>query len=73
MASINEMITFMEEQRHLPTIKGREEWEQNGKFSVGELSTQLWETSETQSLYILELNKRIDALKSRAADLETNK
>ncbi|HNO28921.1 MAG TPA: hypothetical protein PKN15_09030, partial [Chitinophagales bacterium] len=73
MASLEEMIAFMEEQRHLPTIQGRSAWEQNGKFSVGQLSTELWETSETQSLYILELNKRIEALKAKSDSLEPTK
>ena len=70
MANLDEMICFMEEQRHLPTIKGRKDWEQNGKFSVGELSSHLWETSETQALYILELNKRLDALHRKTEALE---
>ncbi len=70
MADLEEMIQFMEEHRHLPTIKGRSDWEQNGKFSVGELSSYLWETSETQALYIIELRKRLDALKVKTIQLE---
>lgn len=70
MADLEEMIRFMEEHRHLPTIKGRSDWEQNGKFSVGELSSYLWETTETQALYIIELRKRLDALKVQTIQLE---
>lgn len=70
MADLEEMIRFMEEHRHLPTIKGRSDWEQNGKFSVGELSSYLWETSETQALYIIELRRRLDALKVKTIELE---
>ncbi len=72
MASLPEMINFMEENRHLPTIQGRSDWQQNGKFSVGELSTYLWETSETQALYIIEMKKRLDALKASTSALDDN-
>ena len=60
-------------ERHLPTIEGREEWKQNGKFSVGELSTQLWTTTETQSLYLIELNSRLDTLEEQLDKLNSEK
>lgn len=68
MASLNEMSEYIARYRHLPTIDGRDDWMKNGQFSAGELSTQLWETAETQALYIIELKKRIDALKTISAN-----
>lgn len=61
---LKEMASFMEENRHLPTIAGREEWNKEGLFSVDKLTNQLWVTVETQSLYIKELNDRMNALQS---------
>lgn len=56
--SIDEMVDYMQKYRHLPTIRGRDDWE-NGRFSVGELSTELWVTYETNALYLKELNDRL--------------
>lgn len=61
MMSLQEMITFMEKERHLPTIEGRDEWNEKGSFSLGSLTTQLWVTVETQALYIKELKESMDA------------
>jgi hypothetical protein len=61
--TINEMEEFYTEHKHLPTISGRDEWEQNGKFSLGQLANQLWETIEVQAKYIVELKGEIDAIK----------
>src|SRR3990167_5213849 len=58
MLSLNEMTKFIEINRHLPTMVGRDEWKKRGKLSHGELITQLWETVETQALYIKELSER---------------
>lgn len=58
MKSISDMEAYMREHRHLPTIRGRKEWKEQGKFSVGELSTELWVTFETHALYIKELHER---------------
>lgn len=59
---IREMANYVERERHLPTIAGREQWQQNGAFSTDQLTTQLWVTVEEQSLYIQELNARMEAL-----------
>ncbi|MFC2088911.1 hypothetical protein ACFLSX_04855, partial [Calditrichota bacterium] len=70
MLSLEEMIAFMKKIRHLPTIIGREEWKKKGKSSLGELVNQLWETVETQSIYIMELNERIDSMERIMQKLE---
>ena len=43
-------------------IAGRDQWNKEGMFSVDQLTNQLWVTVETQSLYIKELNDRMNAL-----------
>jgi hypothetical protein len=60
--NVKEMANYVEQEHHLPTIAGRETWEQHGQFSVDQLTNQLWVTVETQSLYIQELNTRMEAL-----------
>ena len=56
------MMNYVEHYRHLPTIDGRDRWSQNGPFSTDHLTNQLWVTVEEQSLYIKELNERMNAL-----------
>ncbi len=86
MLSLSQMADYISVNRHLPTIPGRDEWEKNGKFSLGVLANHLWETAETQALYVVELNNEIkqinnswivnngeieiNSLKNRVAELE---
>lgn len=62
--SLNEEYTFVKNNKHLSTIIGREEWKREGKSSVGKLINQLWETAETQFIYITELNTRLERLEN---------
>ncbi len=59
MLTLTEMEDFIKDNRHLPTITGRDEWRAQGGISLGKLATQLWETAETQALYLTELNYTI--------------
>lgn len=72
LLSIDEMIRYIIDNRHLPTIYGRSEWNASGTFSTGTLSTQLWATSETQILYLLELNQRLETLQQDLNKLITD-
>lgn len=62
---IGDMKQFYETHLHLPTIKGRAEWDAEGKFSLGALATMLWETVEVQARYIADLHERLTALEAR--------
>lgn len=66
--TIPQMTDYMKTNRHLPTISGRDEWMENGKFSIGNLSTELWVTYETHALYLKELNDRTLALEQITGD-----
>jgi hypothetical protein len=57
---IDEMADFIATNRHLPTIKGRSDWNKEGSFSLGDMANQLWTTTETQTLYITELHDRLN-------------
>ncbi|MEO7082319.1 MAG: hypothetical protein ABIY71_12360, partial [Flavobacteriales bacterium] len=60
---LKELPSYVERERRLPTIDGRDQWKKQGTFSVDKLGNQLWITVEDQALYIQELNARMDALK----------
>jgi hypothetical protein len=63
--SIEETEAYARDERHLPSIPGRAEWERDGKFGLGTLVSALWETAERQALHIFELNRRLAALEAR--------
>ncbi len=59
---VREMANYVEKERHLPTMDGRSQWENNGAFSLDHVTNQMWVTVEAQALYIKELNERTQAL-----------
>jgi len=61
--NVAQMADYVQRERHLPTMEGRSSWNaEGGLFSADKLTNQLWVTVEEQSLYIKELNERMDAL-----------
>ena len=65
---IDEMYNYVEMNRHLPTMKGRTEWDVHGGFGLGDLTNQLWRTAETHALYLTELKDRADLLTLLSTD-----
>lgn len=66
--TIDEMEAFVREHHHLPAIDGRNVWKTQGKPSVGKLMSQLYETIEHLSLYIIDLNGRLKALEQNSRE-----
>lgn len=64
LLSMADMSEFIEVNRHLPTMKGRRAWNLEGGFSFGDLTNQLWSTTETQALYLTELNDQAHFLEA---------
>ncbi len=62
LLSIDEMESFTRENRHLPTMKGREAWNEKGGFSLGDLTNQLWATTETHALYVADLHDKLNVI-----------
>lgn len=60
--SLEEMTAHTQTRRHLPTMKGRADWQKSGGFSLGDLTNQLWATTETQALYLIDLQERTEGL-----------
>lgn len=57
---------YLEKERHLPNMPSREDWDLHGSPSLGALQTGLWESVETQALYITQLESDLTALESLA-------
>lgn len=57
---------YLAEERHLPSMPSRADWEQHGPPSLGTLATGLWETVERQALHIAELEERLRSLEDEA-------
>lgn len=62
LLSIREMEAFTRANRHLPTMKGRADWNAEGGFSLGDITNQLWATTEVQSLYVAELHDKLNVI-----------
>ena len=66
LVPLDKLETYLAANRHLPSMPSRRDWENNGKSSLGDLSTGLWETVEQQAIYITELNAGLKTIEARA-------
>jgi|GEM_PF-1927457 len=65
LMSLDELRTFVEQNQHLPNIKSEEEFIEQGDYSLGEMNVKLLEKVEELTLYILQLEERIDQLEKK--------
>ena len=64
LLSLGEMSQYIKDNRHLPTITGRADWKQKGSISLGQLTTEIWQSVEANAIYITELNSRLKLLET---------
>ena len=64
MLSITELEDYIRNERHLPGIRGRDEWDTEGKPSIGQLLNGVWRNTEEFAIYITELNSRVAILEA---------
>jgi hypothetical protein len=64
LRSIGEVETYIKENNHLPEVPSAKEVEANG-VSVGEMQTKMMQKIEELTLYIIEQQKRIEALEMK--------
>jgi cytoskeletal protein CcmA (bactofilin family) len=64
LLTINELETYIDNNKHLPNIPSAKEVEENG-VGVGELQVKMMEKIEELTLYIIELKKEIEELKAK--------
>lgn len=62
---LNELQSYIDENKHLPGIPSAPEMEEDGGIAVGEMQTVLVKKLEEANLYILQLNKRLEELESK--------
>jgi hypothetical protein len=61
LTPLSEVEAFIQKENHLPNIPSAEEVEKNG-LHLGSMQTKMMEKIEELTLYIIEINKRIEAL-----------
>lgn len=59
---LDSLQKFIEKEHHLPGIKSEKEYEAEGNIKLRELNLKLLEKIEEQTLYIFELNKKLESL-----------
>jgi hypothetical protein len=69
LRSLNEVETFVKENKHLPEIPSAKETEQNG-VSIGDMQNKLLQKVEELTLYTIEQNKANENLKQENAELK---
>lgn len=72
LMSLEETKAYIEKYKHLPEVPSAKEMETNG-VQLGEMNMLLLKKVEELTLYLIELKKENDALKSRVERIETNK
>lgn len=67
MLSLTEIESFVKENHHLPNIPSAQEIKENG-LQLGEMNNLLLQKVEELTLYIIEQNKRIEALEAKVTE-----
>lgn len=67
MPSLTEIETFVKENHHLPNIPSAREIQENG-LQLGEMNNLLLQKVEELTLYIIEQNKRVEALEAKITE-----
>jgi hypothetical protein len=63
LMSLDDLEKFIQKEKHLPNIKGENEYEKNEGLSLGEMNLKLLEKVEELTLYTIQQQKQIDELK----------
>lgn len=67
LVPIDSLEIYCKENKSLPTMISEAEWKKE-KPPLGVLVNQLWETVEAQTLYIIELNRRLKEIENKGTD-----
>ena len=65
LRSIRDVENYISQHKHLPGIPSTKDVEDAGGFELGEMNKKLLEKVEELTLYIIELNKRIEQLEQQ--------
>lgn len=72
LLSLEELKTYLEQNKHLPGIPSAAEVASKGSMSVGTMQQQLLEKVEELSLYVIQLNDELQATQKQLAKLKAN-
>ncbi|MGC9332215.1 MAG: hypothetical protein ACP5DZ_10140, partial [Bacteroidales bacterium] len=67
LMSIGEVESYIRQHQHLPDVPSAEEFKQNG-YKAGDMDDLLLKKIEELTLYIIEQEKKIEALKQKLND-----
>jgi hypothetical protein len=69
LMELKELETFITKNKHLPNIKSEAEYQKEGGIDLGELNIKLLEKVEELTLYTIQQQKQIDALKKMVQEM----
>jgi len=69
LISIHALETFVNKNKHLPNIPSAEQFKKEG-YKVGEMNEMLLQKIEKFSLYLIQLNKQVEALEKENRELK---
>jgi hypothetical protein len=72
LPSLDQIKTYIEENKHLPEVPSAKEMEKNG-VQLGEMNMLLLKKIEEMTLHIIEMNNKIEALKTEVETLKQKK
>lgn len=72
LPSLPELERYVREHKHLPGIPSAQEVSENG-IDIGEMNKVLLQKVEEQALYIIDLNKKLEALAEQVKQLQTSR
>ena len=73
LRSLSSLENYINENKHLPNIPSAAEVEKNGGVELGKLNTKLLEKVEELTLYIIEINKKVEKLEKENEALKKGK
>jgi hypothetical protein len=69
LRTLQEIETFVAQHKHLPEVPSAQEFKENG-YKVGQMDDLLLRKVEELTLYAIELNKQVEALKAELAKVK---
>ena len=63
--NLKDLENYISDNKHLPGIISAKEVEMQGSVDIGEINAKLLEKIEELTLYIIDLQKQIDELKTK--------
>jgi hypothetical protein len=73
LRSLSNLENYINQNKHLPNVPSAAEVEKNGGIELGQMNTKLLEKIEELTLYIIEINKKVEKLEKENEALKEKK